>query len=219
MTTLPRIAALGLVAAVAVAACSGAASSPDGSPMSSTEAPVSAPPASQAPASMAPGSQAPASEPPASEAPPAATFDQPWATASLTDVSTGQTFRIADLAATQVVIVEPMAIWCSNCRAQQRITDAALEGVDGVAYVVLTVDPSEDAAALARYREDNGFTGIYAVAGTDASRALADEFGDLVLNPPGTPMIVTSPDGRATLTEFGQKSGDRIIALVEEHRA
>ncbi len=219
MTTLPRIAALGLIAAVAVAACGGAAASPDGAPTPSTGAPASAPPASQAPASMAPGSEAPASEPPASEAPPAAMFDQPWATAALSDVATGQTFRIADLAATQVVIVEPMAIWCSKCKEQQREAHAALEGVDDVAYVVLTVDPSEDAAALARYRDDNGFTGIYAVAGVEVSRALADEFGDLVLNPPGTPMIVTSPDGRVTLTEFGQKGGDRIVALVEEHRA
>jgi hypothetical protein len=211
--SLPRIAAFGLVAAVAVAACSGAVSSPGGGSTPPTEAPVSTPPASEAPATMAPGS-----EPPASEAPPAATFDQPWATAALTDVATGETFRVADLAATQVVVIEPMAIWCSKCREQQRVAHEALKGVDGVAYVVLTVDPSEDAAALARYREDNGFAGLYAVAGPDVSRALAGEFGDLVLNPPSTPMIVTSPDGRVTLAEFGHKSAETIAALVEEHR-
>ncbi len=215
MTTPLRIAALALVAALALAACSGAADP------SQTDAPASVAPsaAPASPGASAPASEVPASEAPASEAPPAASFDQPWATATLTDVATGQTFRIADLASGGVVIIEPMAIWCSKCQAQQREAHAALEGVDDVAYVVLTVDPSEDAAALARYREDNGFEGVYAVAGREVSRALADEFGDLILNPPSTPMIVTSPDGRATLTEFGQKSGEQILALVEDHRA
>ena len=71
-----------------------------------------------------------ARRPIASPEAPAVVLAQPWATAPLTDVATGETFRIADLAG-KVVIVETMAIWCSNCRAQQGDVQAALGSSPG----------------------------------------------------------------------------------------
>ena len=41
-----------------------------------------------------------------------------WYSASLTDASTGQAFTINDFKG-KVVLVETMAIWCSNCLKQQ----------------------------------------------------------------------------------------------------
>jgi hypothetical protein len=158
-----------------------------------------------------------ATDPPI-DAPPV--LDQAWATADLTDVATGGTFRIADLAG-RVVVLETLAIWCSNCRAQQADVYRALDalGEADVAYVLLGVDPNETAAALATYRERNGFTGTYAIAGRDVSRALAADFGDQVLSPPSTPMVVIGTDGRVTLTPYGHKGVDEIVALARDHGA
>ena len=143
-----------------------------------------------------------------------------WAQAELTDVATGETFRIADLAG-KAVILETMAIWCPNCLAQQADVQSALEELDPerVAYVVLDVDPNETADALAEYRARNGFTGTYAIAGRDVARGLSEEFGDQVLNPPSTPVILIGTDGRVTLTEFGHKSPAEIVALARDHGA
>lgn len=156
--------------------------------------------------------------PEATDAPPV--LDQPWATTELTDVATGESFRIADLAG-KTVIIETMAIWCSNCRAQQGDVYAALEDLDParVEYVLLDVDPNESSPALAEYRDRNGFTGVYAIAGRKVARALADEFGDQVLNPPSTPMILIGSDGRVTLTDFGHKGPKKIVALARDHGA
>jgi hypothetical protein len=114
-----------------------------------------------------------------------------------------------------------MAIWCTNCLAQQGDAYAALGAFDParIAYVVIDVDPNESGGALKAYRERNGFTGTYAVASGDLARALAAEFGDQVLNPPSTPMVVIGTDGRVTLTAFGHKSPDEIAALAREHGA
>ena len=90
---------------------------------------------------------------------------------------------------------------------------------DRVVYVVLDVDPNEDAASLAAYREQHGFTGRYAIANTEVARALAAEFGDQFLNPPSTPMLVVGTDGTVTRTDFGHKSPDAIVALAEAHGA
>ena len=143
-----------------------------------------------------------------------------WAQVELTDVATGATFRIADLAG-KTVILETMAIWCTKCFAQQGDVYAALEQLDPerVAYVLLDVDPNESADALAEYRRRNGFEGTYAIADRDLSRALAAEFGDQMLNPPSTPMVLIGSDGRITLTPYGPKSPDDVLRLARDHGA
>ena len=226
MTTLTRrlaAPALLLTAAVVVAAC-GTAASP--SP-AATEPPAGAtaepatPTAPPDPGVTGPPDPTNAPQPTAAPTP-AAVLDQPWATAELIDVATGERFTIANLAASgRTVVLETMAIWCSSCLAQQRRIEEALDRTDraSIAYVVLTVDPSEDAAKLAQFRERNGFDGVYAVADKAVSRALAADFGDQVLNPPSTPVVLISPTGRVTLTDYGPKSAEKMLSLIEDHRA
>lgn len=197
-----------------VGACSAGTSAP-----APTTGP--APAATEAPAHTPPGSGDPAASvaPAASDAP-AVELSQAWATAPLVNVATGQTFRIADYAG-RVIVIETMAIWCSNCKAQQIDVETALGRLpaDSVVYVVLDVDPNESGQSLAAYREQNGFTGDYAIAGSDVARSLAAEFGDQVLNPPSTPVIVVGRAGKVTLTGFGRKSPDEIVALAEANGA
>ncbi len=162
---------------------------------------------SMAPAeSMAAESMAPSANPAAE-----ALASKAWATATLTDVATGETFTIADLAG-KPVFIEAMAIWCSNCRAQQgRFTEAFGKMAPGTAsYVVLTVDPSETAEDLARYKADRGFTGSYAVAGKALSAALEAEFGANVLNPPSVPLIFVSRTGEVSFST-GPESVEAIL--------
>jgi thiol-disulfide isomerase/thioredoxin len=218
---LSRLAAV-LATLLVVGACSASGSSPSAAAVEPdpTASMGAASPASEPAETVEPAMSADPSvpSPEATDAPPV--LDQPWATTELTDVATGESFRIADLAG-KTVILETMAIWCSNCRAQQGDVYAALEDLDParVAYVLLDVDPNESAPALAEYRDRNGFTGVYAIAGRKVARALADEFGDQVLNPPSTPMILIGSDGRVTLTDFGQKGPKKIVELARAHGA
>ena len=68
-----------------------------------------------------------------------------WLDIELTDAATGETFTLASLAG-EVVAIEPMAIWCSNCKAQQDNVKAAYEDIAGagVTYISLGIDPGED---------------------------------------------------------------------------
>ena len=105
-----------------------------------------------------------------------------------------------------------MAIWCSNCRAQQgRFTEAFGQMAPGTAeYVVLTVDPSETAEDLARYKSERGFTGRYAVAGKELAKALDAEFGPNAINPPSVPVIFVSPTGEVEFST-GPESVEQIV--------
>ena len=199
-----------LLVVVLVAACT---------PGSANTAPASPPAATAMPPAHSPAtSAAGASATPT--AAPAVAMAQPWATEALVNVQTGETFRIADLVAGgNVVIVETMAIWCPNCRQQGAEVQAALAELgptSKVAYVVLDVDLNEDAAALADYQTQTGFDGKYAIAGIPVARALADEFGANMLNPPLTPIVIVGTDGIGTLTAHGAKSSEQIVALVRD---
>lgn len=209
-----------LALAIAVAGCGGSVEAPAGS----TAAPGADAVPSQASATQETtpsplGSSGPSTSIPPPSAP-GTVLAQDWATAPLVDVATGETFRIADYAG-RVIIFETMAIWCPNCRAQQADVKAALQELpaDSVVYIVLDVDPNEDAASLAAYRERHGFEGRYAIAGTVVARALAAEFGDQILNPPSTPIVLIGTDGRVTLTEFGHKSTPELVEMARLHGA
>ena len=175
---------------------------------------------SQAPTSSAspPSSSA---APPSSSAPAGVRVDRPWATATLIDVTTGDPFRIADLVASgKVVFLETMAIWCSNCRAQQVEATTAFEELDPeqVVWVAIDVESSETAEALARYREQNAFPFTYAIADADYARALVADFGDIVLSPPSVNIIAIGTDGRVTHLR-GHKNADELRRLAAEHGA
>jgi thiol-disulfide isomerase/thioredoxin len=225
-TTTARLAALGLAAMTVLAACSGggAAATPADAPaMSDAPATPGEAMASGEPAMsvdpMMPAEPAMSEQPAMSDEP--MTSDEPapgvldgeaWAIAALTDVATGETFTIASLAG-KPVFVEAMAIWCTNCRAQQgRFTEAFARIPAGTAeYVVLTIDPSETADDLARYKADRGFTGRYAVAGKQLSKALEAAFGPNVINAPSVPLIFITPSGEVTFST-GAESVDEIVA-------
>ena len=223
-TMAMRLGAMALLGSMALAAC-GASAAPTTAPAATEPSAASMAPESMAPsdaASMAPESMAPApsdaaaasTEPAASPAvnPAAAALaSKPWANAPLTDVETGETFTIAELAG-KPLFIESMAIWCSNCRAQQgRFSEAFAQLAPGTAeYVVLTVDPSETAEDLARYKSERGFTGRYAVAGKELAKALDAEFGPNAINPPSVPVIFVSPTGEVEFST-GQESVEQIV--------
>ncbi len=141
-----------------------------------------------------------------------------WRTATLTDVRSGTSFRVADLSG-KVVAIEPMAIWCSSCVIQQREAREALRelGSDQVVYISLDIDPAEQASDLARYSQREGFDWTFAIAPPEVSRSLAAEFGDLVLSPPSTPLIVLDREGRVVSTGFGHKGSADLVATLEQY--
>ncbi|MDQ2965286.1 MAG: hypothetical protein M3R57_05510 [Chloroflexota bacterium] len=194
-----------LLVAVAVAACAG---SGGGAGVQPTQQPA---PSSDASASRGPGATVPAAT--------GATLTQRWATATLTDVRTGDRFRIADLVASgKVAFLEPMAIWCSKCRAQQGEAVLAFDQLDRTkaVWIGLDVETTESADQLARYSDQNGFDFTYAIADPDLSRALVAEFGDVILNPPATNVIVIGTDGKITHST-GHLSANELVDLAASH--
>jgi len=193
----PRL-AVSLV--IALAACSSPGSAPSSAPQQSQpDPPASTTSAPDASASMAPIPSEGAD----------ALLDL-----ALTDVRSGESFTLAELAATDgPVLLETMAIWCLNCRAQQMQVSAAHE-TGSFTSVSLDVDLSEAPDDLAAYADREGFDWHFAMADASLYRLLQERFGVAVTNPPSTPLIVIERDGSVRPLGFGEgiRSADELLA-------
>ena len=140
-----------------------------------------------------------------------------WYSASLADASTGKSFEINDFKG-KVVLVETMAIWCSNCNKQQ-VQVKALHDLlgerDDFVSIGLDIDMNENAADLKKYVESNGFNWLYAVATTEVAQDISKNYGDQFLNPPSTPMLVIDRHGEAHPLPFGIKSADELLKFIQ----
>jgi cytochrome oxidase Cu insertion factor (SCO1/SenC/PrrC family) len=142
-----------------------------------------------------------------------------WFAASLTDVHTGQAFSINDLNG-KVVLVETMAVWCSNCFKQQQQVKALHDQLgqrEDFVSIGLDIDPNEDAPQLKSYVEQNGFDWLYAVAPADVARQIGLSYGDQFLNPPSTPILIVDSHGEAHPLPFGIKNADALMQAVEPY--
>jgi cytochrome oxidase Cu insertion factor (SCO1/SenC/PrrC family) len=142
-----------------------------------------------------------------------------WFDASLMDARTGQSFSIDDFQG-KVVLVETMAIWCTNCLQQQgqvKKLHEQLGARDDFVSIGLDIDPNENTAALKTYVENKGFDWLYAIPSKDVSREIASLYGDQFLNPPSTPIVVIDRHGDAHPLPFGIKSADDLMKAIQPY--
>jgi hypothetical protein len=140
-----------------------------------------------------------------------------WYAVSLTNVNTGEAFMINDLKG-KVVLVETMAVWCTNCFKQQTQVKALHESLgmrDDFVSLGLDIDSNEDAAKLQGFVEQNGFDWMYAVAPTEVSREFSSLYGAQFLNPPSTPMLIIDRHGEVHPLPFGIKSADDLMQALQ----
>ncbi len=148
-----------------------------------------------------------------SGAPPVASA---WMDIELTDVATGQTFKINDFKG-KPVLLESFAVWCLTCLRQQREIKKVreIEG-DAIVHISLDTDPNEDADKIREHVERNGLDWYFAVAPIELTNALIDEFGLAVVNAPGAPVILIYEDQSAKLLRSGVKSAEELISEIQK---
>ena len=177
-----------MVLAVLVAACAPSAASPSVPPVT---------------ASLAPAGSGAA----------VGLTSDPLHSVALYDVNSEATFTLGELAADEPVLLEMMAIWCSNCRAQQsRVAES--HQLTAFQSVSLDIDPNERPADLAAYSASLAFNWRFAMANINLASALRDRFGPAVLNPPSTPMVLLFPDGSIRALEFRAYTAEELAAEI-----
>jgi thiol-disulfide isomerase/thioredoxin len=138
-----------------------------------------------------------------------------WQSASLVDVTTGESFTIEDLS-DKPVFVEMFAVWCPNCLRQQNEMKTLHETAGAeIEFVAIGVDPNEDKQKIIDHVQANGFTSRYVVNPPEVTQALVQEFGPGIANAPSTPVILVCPGGGAELLPRGVKSAAELSEFVD----
>jgi thiol-disulfide isomerase/thioredoxin len=140
---------------------------------------------------------------------------QPWMGIELTDIRTGEKFRIRDFRG-RPVLVETFAVWCPKCLSQQREIKKIMESEgDAILHVALDTDPNEDESKVKRHIESNGFDWYYAVSPNELTQELISDYGLSVVNAPSTPIILVCEDQSTRYLEGGIKSADKLVSEVK----
>ena len=143
-----------------------------------------------------------------------------WLGTPLADAVTGRGFQVADHQG-KVVLVETMAVWCTNCRAQQEQMRAfqsrMMEQTTDLVLVSLDIDPNENVETLKKYVNATGFAWPFAVAPPDLIRTIGLTYGDQFLNPPSTPVLIIDRHGEAHPLPFGIKSTEDLMQAVQPY--
>jgi len=152
---------------------------------------------------------------------PAQTNTPDWFNMELTDVQTGEIFRINDYAG-KVILLETMAIWCPNCVVQAnevRNLHTALGHPEDLISISLDVDINEDSASLKDYAYGYGFDWHFATAPILVARALGNLYTAQYLNPPLSPMMIIDRNGDVHHLEYGFKDSETLQKAVEPYLA
>ena len=137
-----------------------------------------------------------------------------WMAIELTDVITGQNFKINDFKG-KTVLLESFAVWCPTClRQQKELKKVAARGSDALIHISLDTAPNEDEAQVKAHAEKNGLDWYFVVAPIELTNALIDEFGLTVISAPFAPVILICEDQSARLLKNGVKSADTILSEV-----
>jgi len=125
----------------------------------------------------------------------ASTTSEIWMNFPLSNVRTGETFKISDFR-DKPVLLESFAVWCPTCTKQQNeIKKLHDELGDSIVSISLDTDPNEDESRILQHIQSNGFDWYYAVSPSDLTLALIDEFGVSIINAPSAPVVLICEDG------------------------
>ncbi|NWF67797.1 MAG: TlpA family protein disulfide reductase [Chloroflexi bacterium] len=208
--------ALLLILTLLLVACAPAPAAPTDQPAQNTQ-PPSAAPTDQAVQSAEQAATPTAEQAASADSEAAAAYVGPeWLNLPLVNARTGETFTLASFAG-RTVFVEPMATWCTNCRAQMGRVREVYQQLNPAQFVFvgLSVETNISADDLAGYVDQQNFPWIFAVASPEVLQALNTAFGRDSLNPPSTPHFYISPDGTLTSLYTGAQSAADITAIMQ----
>lgn len=144
-----------------------------------------------------------------------ATLEGDWRDVELTDVLTGENFKISDFKG-KPILLESFAVWCPTCRKQQeKIKELHEEVGDAVVSVSFDTDPNEEESQVIGHANKHGFDWRFVVSPPSVTKALIDEFSISVVNAPGAPVVLICEDQSARFLGRGVKSANELKQEIE----
>ncbi len=139
-----------------------------------------------------------------------------WMEIELTDVATGETFKISDFKG-KPILLESFAVWCPTCLAQQKEVKKVkqIEG-ENIIHISLDTDPNEDEDKIREHISRNELDWYFAVSPVELTQALIDEFGLSFVSAPRAPVVLICEEQSTRFLRSGVKSAEELISEIQK---
>jgi len=139
-----------------------------------------------------------------------------WMEIELTDVATGEAFKISDFKG-KPILLESFAVWCPTCLAQQKEMKKVkqIEG-ENIIHISLNTDPNEDEDKVGEHIERNELDWYFAVSPVELTEALIDEFGLNFVSAPRAPVVLICEDQSTRFLRSGVKPAEELVSEIEK---
>jgi thiol-disulfide isomerase/thioredoxin len=141
--------------------------------------------------------------------------NQNWRDVLLTDIRTGNHFKISDFE--KPILIESFAVWCPLCTEQQnQVKELHKRLGDSFISIALNTDPNEDKEKVLNHINEHNFNWYYAISPPELTTELINTFGISFVNAPSAPMILICQNGSTTFLKRGVKSVDYLEQTISE---
>lgn len=135
-----------------------------------------------------------------------------WRNIKLKAVSSQETFTISELSSDskKPILLESFAVWCPKCTELQKEIQKLKSETDNFIPVSVDTDANEDEQKVKAHIARYGFDWRYAVAQSEFTKSLINEFGVQIINAPSEPVVVLCPSGKTNFLGAGSKSSEKL---------
>ncbi|WP_339104306.1 hypothetical protein [Haloterrigena salinisoli] len=136
-----------------------------------------------------------------------------WRTTALTDVTTGEEYRIEEF--DRPVIVHTFATGCAVCQSQHSDFGDFYPNAD-IEIVDLTIDPNDEPEDLRNYADEEGYDWRFGTATDEVTSALASDFGQEVYSSASSPVILDCGDGSEVYTLEKRVDANHLESILAD---
>ena len=146
-----------------------------------------------------------------------------WMDIPLTNVMTGQEFKIGDFKG-RLVFLQPFAKWDPTSLEQEEELQK-LKQTEGDATVYVSLDigaegvgtgVADDEAMLKEFAEKHGFDWYFAIPPDELMDALIEDFGRGVASPRGVPLVLVCENQSTRFLGGGVKPVSKLLSELEK---
>jgi hypothetical protein len=139
-----------------------------------------------------------------------------WQKITLYDLRSDTAFSLADLDG-KAVMLELMTIDCSGCDRQAGEIREVLQDVgEEVVAISLAIAPDEPREEVIAHSDDIDRTWPISYIGPDFAIALFEEFGETILDPSSSPVLIIGPTGSVTVMPAGVTRANALESEVRK---
>ena len=136
-----------------------------------------------------------------------------WRTASLTDVTTGEEYRIAEF--DRPTLIHTFATDCAVCQSQHSEFGAFYANAD-VEIVELTIDPKDDPDDLRSYADEEGYDWRFGTVADEVTGDLSSDFGRDIYGSATSPVIIDCQNGSEVYTLEKVVDAEHLESILED---